>query len=197
MAQEKPVWFITAASSGFGKQIAFNALKLGHTVIATARNVNRMQDLADAGAETMAFDVTSPLADMKLAAETVFKNHGRIDYLINAAGFILEGAAEEVSSQELYDSFNTNVFGIMSTLRAFLPLIRAQPLAPNGVRSTIVTFGSLGSWRGGPGFSVYAMTKACASSLAESLNEELKPFRIRATVVEPGYFRTSFLNLDR
>lgn len=124
----------------------------------------------------------------------MFEKHGRVDYLVIAAGFILEGAVEEVSREEVYDSFNTNVFGTVSTIAAFLPCMRAQPVAPDGVRSTIVTFGSLASWRGGAGFSIYAMTKACASSLAESLRDELAPFRIRATTVEPGYFRTSFLN---
>ncbi|KAK2601791.1 hypothetical protein QQS21_004675 [Conoideocrella luteorostrata] len=191
---QTPVWFIAAASSGFGHEIASNALKRGHKVIATARKIERIQDLADAGAHTMAFDVASPISTIEGIAKQVFDKHSRVDYLVNTAGFILEGSVEEVSREELYDSFNTNVFGVMNTLRAFLPYIRSQPAAANGVRATVVTFGSLGSWRGGASFSVYAMTKACVSSLAESLHEELAPFKIRATVVEPGYFRTAFLN---
>jgi NAD(P)-dependent dehydrogenase (short-subunit alcohol dehydrogenase family) len=170
------------------------ALQRGHTVVATARKLERVQDLADAGAHTMELDVTSPLSNLEAVAGQVFEKHGRVDYFVNAAGFILEGAAEEVTPQEVYDCFNTNVFGILSTIRAFLPHLRAQPLASTGVRATIVTFGSLGSWRGGASFSVYAMTKACVSSLAESLAVELAPFKIRSTAVEPGYFRTSFLN---
>lgn len=194
MSSSTPVWFITAASSGFGHEIAVEALKRGHTVVATARNPSRIQDLADAGAHTLAFDVTAPLADIESVAKDVFAKHGRVDYLINAAGFILDGAVEEVSPKELFDSFNTNVFGAIATIKAFLPRIRAQTLGTNGSRATIATFGSLGSWNGGAGFSVYAMTKACASSLAESLSEELAPFDIRATTIEPGYFRTGFLN---
>ncbi|CAM1504865.1 Fc.00g024560.m01.CDS01 [Cosmosporella sp. VM-42] len=194
MTSITPVWFITAASSGFGHEIALIALKRGHKVIATARNPSRIQDLADAGADTLAFDVTAPLSDIEAIAKNVFAKHGRVDYLINAAGFILEGAVEEVSPQEVYDSFNTNVFGTMNTIRAFLPGMRAQDVGANGTRGTVATFGSLGSWKGGPGFSVYAMTKACASSLAESLRTELAPFSIVATVIEPGYFRTNFLN---
>ena len=120
--------------------------------------------------------------------------HGRVDYLINAAGFILDGAAEEISQQELYNSFNTNVFGIFNTIKAFLPGMREQSVGENGRRGTIVTFGSIGSWRGGATYSVYSMVKACVSSLAESLRYELEPFNILASVVEPGYFRTSFLN---
>lgn len=194
MAGITPVWFITAASSGFGREIAFQALKHGHTVVATARNPSRIRDLADAGAHTIAFDVTAPLADIESLAKTIFSKYGRVDYLINAAGFILEGAIEELSPQEVYDSFNTNVFGTVNTIKAFLPAMRAQPLGPAGTRATIATFGSLASWGGGPGYGVYAMTKWCTSALAESLLPELAPFDIVATVIEPGYFRTSFLN---
>ncbi|KAM0438498.1 hypothetical protein ACHAPT_001247 [Fusarium lateritium] len=189
-----PVWFITAASSGFGHEIALLALTRGHTVVATARNPSRIQDLADAGAHTLAFDVTAPLSDIEAVAKDVFAKHGRVDYLINAAGFILDGAVEESSPQEVYDSFNTNVFGVFNTIKAFLPGMRAQDIGEDGTRGTIATFGSLGSWRGGASYSVYAMTKSCVSSLAESLREELAPFNIIATVIEPGYFRTSFLN---
>ncbi|KAK9434629.1 NAD(P)-binding domain protein [Metarhizium brunneum] len=118
----------------------------------------------------------SPPSTIESVAAKVFEKHGRVDYLVIAAGFILEGAVEEVSRQQVYDSFNTNV-----------PRRRT-------VYHYVVTFGSLASWRGGAGFSIYAMTKACASSLAESLRDELAPFQIRAATVEPGYFRTSFLN---
>ncbi|UKZ83285.1 hypothetical protein TrVFT333_011093 [Trichoderma virens FT-333] len=188
------VWFITAASSGFGKAIALSALRRGHAVIATARRTSSIQDLADAGAQTLAFDVTSPLSTIEDVAKQVFAEHGRVDYLINAAGFILEGSIEEASPEEVYDSFNTNVFGTMNTIRAFLPHMRAQPLADNGVRGVVATFGSLGSWHGVASAGVYAMTKWCCSALAESLAPELEPFKIKATVIEPGYFRTGFLN---
>ncbi|PTB38836.1 uncharacterized protein TrAFT101_006866 [Trichoderma asperellum] len=189
-----PVWFITAASSGFGHAIAVSALRRGHIVIATARNPSRIQDLAAAGAHTLAFDVTSPLSTIEGVARDVFAKHGRVDYLINTAGFMLEAAIEEATPEEVYESFNTNVFGVTKTIRAFLPHMRAQELADNGVRGVVATFGSLGSWRGGAGGGVYAMTKWACSALAESLAPELEPFKIKATVVEPGYFRTGFLN---
>jgi NAD(P)-dependent dehydrogenase (short-subunit alcohol dehydrogenase family) len=194
MAPPKPVWFITGASSGFGNQIALFALERGHTVVATARNASRIQALADAGADTISFDVTSPLADIEATAANVISKHGRVDYLINSAGYILDGAVEEVTPQEAQDTFNTNVFGTTNTIRSFLPHMRKQELGANGLRGTVVTFGSIGSWRGGATYAYYSMTKACMSSLAESLKDELEPFQIAATVVEPGYFRTSFLN---
>ncbi|KAL7923699.1 hypothetical protein ACQKWADRAFT_41182 [Trichoderma austrokoningii] len=189
-----PVWFITGTSSGFGHAIAISALRRGHTVIATARNPSRIQDLAAAGAHTLAFDVTSPLSTIEGIAKDVFAQHGRVDYLVNAAGFMLEAAVEEATPEEVYQSFNTNVFGAMNTIRAFLPYMRAQDIADNGVRGVVATFGSLGSWRGIAGGAVYAMTKWACSALAESLAPELAPFNIKATVVEPGYFRTGFLN---
>lgn len=191
----QPVWFITAASSGFGYQIALHALSLSHVVIATARDPSRISDLAAAGAHTMALDVTAPESELEAAAADVFARFGRVEYLINAAGYILEGAVEEVSSEELQRSFDTNVFGTVKTIGAFLNAgMRTQEKRlSDGKRATVVTFGSLGSWVGGASFSVYAMTKACVSSLAESLREELAPFDIVATAIEPGYFRTNFL----
>ncbi|KAH7122134.1 hypothetical protein B0J13DRAFT_567004 [Dactylonectria estremocensis] len=194
MTAPTPVWFITAASSGFGHDIALIALQRGHKVVATARDPARIRDLADAGADTRAFDVTAPLADIEALAAAVFAEHGRVDYLVNAAGYILTGAVEEATPEQTFQQFNTNVFGTINTIKAFLPGMRAQPLGADGARGTVVTFGSLGSWRGGAGFAAYAMTKACVSSLAESLRDELAPFKISATTVEPGYFRTGFLN---
>ncbi|KAK1247749.1 hypothetical protein MKX07_000637 [Trichoderma sp. CBMAI-0711] len=192
-----PVWFITAASSGFGHAIALSALRRGHTVVATARNPSRIADLAAAGAHTLLYDVTAPLPVARDLAEQVFAQHGRVDYLINAAGYILEGSIEEASPEEVLASFDTNVFGAMRTIQAFLPHMRAQEPVVGGeeeVRGVVATFGSLGSWRGSPSAGVYAMTKWACSALAETLALELEPFRIKATVIEPGYFRTGFLN---
>lgn len=192
----KPVWFIAGASSGFGLEMAKVALSRGHTVIATARSTSRLQPLADLGASTLEFDVTWPLSKIQEVARSVMDQHQRVDYLIHAAGYIIEGAVEEVSPEETAACFNTNVLGAMNTFKAFLPYLRKQPVV-DGKRATVVTFGSLASWSGGPSYSVYAMTKASMSSLAETLREELKPFDIVATAIEPGYFRTEFLNPSR
>ncbi|KAF7541563.1 hypothetical protein G7Z17_g11919 [Cylindrodendrum hubeiense] len=196
MVAPTPVWFIAAASSGFGRELSLIALKRGHKVIATARKPSRIQDLADAGADTMAFDVTWPLSEIEALANKVFTKYGRVDYLVNTAGYILAGAIEEATPEQMYNLFNTNVFGTTNTIKAFLPGMRAQTKGANGTRASVVTFGSVGSWRGGAGFPAYAMTKAAMSSLAEALRDELAPFDIVGTVVEPGYFRTNFLNPD-
>lgn len=92
-----PVWLITAASSGFGKQTALEALKNGHRVIATARSAAKLEDLKAKGAVTMDLDVVQPLDELKAIAKTAHEQFGRIDFLINAAGYILEGAVEEAT----------------------------------------------------------------------------------------------------
>ncbi len=92
-----PVWLITAASSGFGKQIAVEALNNGHKVIATARSAAKLEDLKAKGAVTMDLDVVQPLEELKAIVMSAHEKFGRIDFLINAAGYILEGAVEEAT----------------------------------------------------------------------------------------------------
>lgn len=90
-----PVWFITAASSGFGKEIALNALKKGHQVLATGRSLSKLTDLKEAGAETFVLDVTSDLESITKTVAQAHAQYGRIDILVNSAGYILEAAIEE------------------------------------------------------------------------------------------------------
>lgn len=97
MPSSPPVWFITAASSGFGKYIALEALSRGHRVIASARNTSRIAELKAAGAETLALDVTSPLSEIEAVAREASEKYGYINHLVNAAGYILVGAVEETS----------------------------------------------------------------------------------------------------
>jgi len=183
-----PVWFITAASSGFGKQIALEALKNGHRVIATARSAKKLEDLKSKGAVTMDLDVVQPLDELKAIVKSAHDQYGRIDFLINAAGYILEGAVEEATPKETYDAFNVNVFGVLNVTRAVLPYMRAQK---SGV---IAHFGSVGSWGGAPAGGIYCSTKWAISGVTEALYAELSPFGINACIIEPGYFRTGFLN---
>ncbi|KAF2277712.1 NAD(P)-binding protein [Westerdykella ornata] len=189
MSAQTPVWFIAAASSGFGKYIALEALKRGHRVIASARSTSRISDLADAGAVTLALDVTWPQEQIEKVAKEANDKYGYINHLVNAAGYILVGAVEETSPKEDYDHFNTNVFGTLNTCKAFLPYLRSTP----GHR-TISNFGSIGSWVGGAGYALYSGTKFAISGISEGLRAELAPLGIAVTVVEPGYFRTGFLN---
>ncbi|UPX21225.1 uncharacterized protein EKO05_0011419 [Ascochyta rabiei] len=184
-----PVWFITAASSGFGRYIALEALSRGHRVIASARSTTRIADLQEKGAVTMKLDVTSPQLDVEKVAKEANEQYGYINHLVNAAGYILVGAVEETSPKEDFDQFNTNVFGMLNVSKAFLPYLRAT----SGHR-TISNFGSIGSWRGGAGYGLYAGTKWACSGISESMRAELAPLGVAVTVIEPGYFRTGFLN---
>ncbi|KAF2172522.1 hypothetical protein M409DRAFT_35599 [Zasmidium cellare ATCC 36951] len=182
------VFFVGAASSGFGKGIALEALKQGHKVIATARNSSKISDLKDKGAVTFDLDVTHPLEELKPIVDKAQQVYGRIDILINPAGYILEGAIEEATHQETYDQFNVNVFGVINLTRAVLPHLRAQK------SGTIAHFGSLGSWRGSPAAGIYCATKWAITGFTESLREEVSPFNIHVISIEPGYFRSGFLN---
>lgn len=100
MASLKLVWFRTAASSGFGHELAHQALKRGHTVIATARNPSKINDLRDAGAHIMALDVTAPQSMIESVAHEVEKRFGKVDYLMPVAGYILDAAVEEATPEE-------------------------------------------------------------------------------------------------
>ncbi|KAJ5378347.1 short-chain dehydrogenase [Penicillium cataractarum] len=202
MDKQSPVWCITGASSGFGREIALSALLRGHRVIATARDTSKIPDIEQKGACVLALDVSDPFEKLSEFASTAIQVYHRVDYLINAAGYILEGAVEEATPEEVQRQFAVNVFGTTNVIRAFLPHLRAQSVLSEigeqvhmqGHRATIAVFGSLGSWVGGASYAFYAMTKSCMSLLAESLKEELAPFDIQATVIEPGYFRTGLLN---
>ncbi|KAF2821503.1 NAD(P)-binding protein [Ophiobolus disseminans] len=191
MTSQTPVWFITAASSGFGKYIALEALSRGHKVIASARSLSRISDLASKGADTVVLDVTSPLSEIQKVAQAANYKYGYVTHLVNAAGYILVGAVEELSPEEDQATFQTNVFGMINVIKAFLPHLRSSP----GHR-TISNFGSIASWGGGAGFALYAGTKWACSGISEALRAELAPFGIAVTVVEPGYFRTGFLRPD-
>ena len=190
-AKSTPVWLITAASSGFGKQIALEALARGHRVIATARDSSKLTLLKSKGAAVMDLDVTSPqhVLDAKLAEAAAV--HGRLNYVVAAAGYILVGAVEEASQREVADVYGTNVFGILSVARAAAPHLREA--AKQGGIAALVTFGSLGSYNSGPAVAHYCSTKAAVSILSEGLAAELKPFGVDVCCVEPGYTRTEFL----
>ncbi|KAF1961739.1 NAD(P)-binding protein [Byssothecium circinans] len=186
---QTPVWFITAASSGFGKYIALEALSRGHKVIASARSTARIADLKEKGAGTVALDVTWPIEKIEAVAKDVWEKHGALNHLVNAAGYALLGGIEETSPKEDFDQFNTNVFGMLNVCKAFLPYVRRT----KGHR-TVANFGSIGSWYGGPGLALYCGTKWACSGITEGLHAELAPLGISATIIEPGYFRTGFLN---
>ena len=132
-------------------------------------------------------DVTDELQAQK-AVEAAVARFGRIDVLLNNAGFGLLGAVEEASAQDVERLYRTNVFGLLAVTRAVLPQMRAQK------SGRILNISSIGGYRGAAGFGVYCSTKFAVEGLSEALHTELAPLGIKVTVVEPGYFRTDFLD---
>lgn len=185
--QASNVWFITGCSTGFGATLVKELLSRDQRVIATARNLSALDDLKAAGADVMQCDVTAGMDRLEAMAKQVHERYGRIDYLVNNAGFAMQGTFEEASPQEIQSQFDTNVFGTINVTKAFLPYLRAQR---SGV---IANVSSMGAWRGTPAFGVYETSKWAVSGLSESMRPELADFGIKVCCIEPGSFRSNFL----
>jgi NAD(P)-dependent dehydrogenase (short-subunit alcohol dehydrogenase family) len=188
-SQAKKVWFITGASRGFGLLIAKDALERGDFVAAAARKPETVtQALGEyANLLSVRLDVTNE-SEAGEAAALAVKKFGRIDVLINNAGYGLLGGVEESSAEEVNALFQINVFGLLNVTRAILPYMRRQR------SGHVINISSIGGYASSPGWGVYCATKFAVEALTESLAIELAPLGIHATVVEPGYFRTNFLD---
>lgn len=186
---DSPVWLITGASRGFGKAFAQAALDHGCCVAAGARKPEVV---------TAAFGQSDSLLPVKLdvtdqqqindAVSQVIKKFGRIDVLVNNAGYGIFGSLEETTDAETRAIFDTNVFGMMNVTRAVLPHMRAQE------SGRIVSIGSMASFACDPGGALYDATKFSVAAVSEVLALEMKPFGIESMVVEPGMFRTNFFD---
>jgi len=184
------VWFITGASRGFGIEITRQAVGRGDQVAATARNPEAITEaVPDAGDALLALplDVTSAGQAAAAVSATVAR-FGRIDALVNDAGRGLLGAVEEVSDAEARAVFDVNVFGLLTVTRAVLPVMRAQGAGK------IINISSSGGFIGRAGWGVYCSAKFAVEGLSESLGHELAPLGIQVTAIEPGGFRTNFLD---
>lgn len=182
-------WFITGASRGFGLRIAKLALEQGDNVVATARRAEAVIEALGERERLLALplDVTDE-AQARAAAAAAVEAFGGIDVLLNNAGFGLLGAVEEASAEDVEAVYRTNVFGLLNVTRAVLPAMRAQR------SGRILNISSIGGYRGAAGFGVYSSTKFAVEGLSEALHAELAPLGVHVTVVEPGYFRTDFLD---
>ncbi|WP_321843630.1 oxidoreductase [Paraburkholderia bannensis] len=185
----KRVWFITGASRGIGALIAEAALADGNAVVAAGRNARAIVErLGDSPALLpVALDVTDE-AQAKAAVQAAIDKFGRIDVLVNNAGFGLLGAIEESADKDVRRMYDTNVFGLLNVTRAVLPTLRAHR------SGHVINISSVGGYRAAAGFGAYSSTKFAVEGITEALHAELKPLGIHATVVEPGYFRTDFLD---
>lgn len=185
---ETTTWFVTGASSGFGMAFARYAIKQGYNVVATARTPAKLDALAAAAPERVLvqkLDVTAA-GDAEAAVEAAMARFGRIDVLINNAGYGIVGAVEETPESELRAQMETNFFGAVAVTKAVLPQMRAQR------SGAIVNISSLGGQLSFGGFSAYSASKFALEGMTEALAQEVAPFGIKALIVEPGAFRTGF-----
>lgn len=183
------VWFVTGASRGFGALIVRDALARGDRVVATARNPRQIIDALGEHPNLLAvkLDVTDE-AEAAAAVGQGVARFGRIDVLVNNAGFGVLGAVEETSLAEARRLFETNVFGVLAVSRAVLPQMRRQR------SGHVINISSLGGYGAYFGWGVYGSTKFAVEGITEAMSQELTPLGIRVTVIEPGFFRTDFLN---
>jgi NAD(P)-dependent dehydrogenase (short-subunit alcohol dehydrogenase family) len=188
-ANGRRVWFITGAATGLGRTLAEAVLSREECVAATARRPSRLADLVATYPRTVltaGLDVTKP-EQARIAVDAAASTFGRIDVVVNNAGFGLFGALEELPNEELRREFDTNVFGAITVLRAALPHLREQR------SGHIVQISSLeGISPEVAGETAYAATKFACEGIAEALDKEVSDLGIRVTIVEPGPVRTSF-----
>jgi len=183
------VWFITGASRGFGFEITKAALANGDKVIATVRK--EKEQLAAQFNNDDLFVIEMDVTDegqVKKAIDEALAHFGKIDVLVNNAGFGLLSAVEEGSDSEIRHMYETNVFGLLKVLRAVLPHFRKQR------SGHVINISSVGGLTGSAGWGLYNSTKFAVEGLTEALAKELSPLGIYVTAVEPGYFRTNFLD---
>ncbi len=184
------VWFITGASSGFGRALADAAVAHGDRVVATARDTSRLTDLTtDDVVYPVALDVTDP-GERDRAVEQALERFGRIDVLVNNAGRTQVGAVEETTEQELRSLFELHFFGPAALTRLLLPHMRAQG------GGAIVQMSSVGGQITAPGFGAYCATKFALEGFTQALHDEVAPFGIQTLIVEPGAFRTGLFRPD-
>ena len=184
MTDTTRTWFVTGATSGFGRTIVDVARARGDAVVATSRQINGLTDLeGDERVLVTRLDVTDA-AEREAAVAAALERFGRIDVLVNNAGRTQVGAVEETTEDELRALFDLHFFAPAALTRLVLPTMRAQG------SGAIVQMSSVGGQVTAPGFGAYCATKFALEGLTQTLQEEVEAFGIRTLIVEPGAFRT-------
>mmetsp|Transcript_10495 Transcript_10495/g.33555 ORF Transcript_10495/g.33555 Transcript_10495/m.33555 type:complete len:282 (-) Transcript_10495:269-1114(-) len=187
-----PVWLITGSTAGFGRAFVDYALSQGYKVVATARTPSKLAELVASKPEdvlAVELDVTKG-ATIGPAFEAAMAKFGRIDVVVNNAGYGIVGAVEETPEAELRAQLETNFFGAWFVTQAALPILRAQG------SGAIVQISSLGGNVSFAGFGAYSASKFALEGMTEALATEVAPFNIKAMIVEPGAYRTDFAKGD-
>ncbi|HEY4456964.1 MAG TPA: SDR family oxidoreductase [Pseudonocardiaceae bacterium] len=185
---ENKIWFITGAGRGLGKEFAIAALQRGDKVAATARNLDDVGDLVEKFGDDVLpvrLDVTDR-PSVFAAVEQATGHFGRLDVVVNNAGYGLFGAVEELSEQQLRDQLEVNLFGVLHVTQAVLPVLRGQG------SGHIVQISTIGGVAAFPSLGGYHASKWALEGLSESLAQEVAPFGITVTLVEPGGFATDW-----
>ena len=188
MNRTDPVWLITGCSTGFGRELAKLVLESGWRAVITARNPDQVTDIAKGHGEralVLPLDVTSH-AQVRHAVDEAVRQFGRIDVLVNNAGYGYLAAIEEGEDDAVRAMFETNVFGLIDMTNAVLPIMRGQG---NGLIVNVSSIGGLSSFAA---TGYYHGTKYAVEGISESLATELKPLGIGVLIVEPGPFRTNW-----
>ncbi|MFN3836388.1 MAG: oxidoreductase [Brevundimonas sp.] len=183
-------WLVTGAARGLGAGIARAALDAGDRVVVAGRNRDALVMAFGADSDTvlsLALDVTDAAA-IAAGVEAAVARFGRIDVLVNNAGYGHLGIFEEIAAQDARTQFDTNVFGLFDMTRAVLPVMRAQRAG------RVFNISSIGGLMGGESGSIYCASKFAVEGFTESVAAEVRPFGIHMTIVEPGFFRTDFLD---
>ncbi len=186
--QQQRVWVITGCSTGFGRALTEAVLDRGEIVVATARKPQQLEDLAQPHGDRiliLPLDVTQPL-EVQAAVNQTIETFGRIDVLVNNAGYGVFGAVEEVRDLDVRRQFETNVYGALDMTRAVLPHLRRQR------SGRILNISSSGGFVGFPGAGIYCASKFALEGWSEALAKEVAHLGIHITIVEPGAFRTAF-----
>jgi len=184
------VWFVTGAGSGIGAGVAKAALKAGDRVVATGRNLAKVRsaygNTAHGDLMFVELDVANP-AQAQAAVDAAMARFGRIDVLVNNAGYSILGKFEEMTNADLERQFATNFYGVAHLMRAVLPVMRQQRAGH------IFNVSSVAGVVGMKHCSAYGASKFAVEGLSLAVADEVAPFGIKVTIVEPGFFRTDFL----
>lgn len=188
--ENRKVWFVTGASKGLGLALVQKLLANGFAVAATSRSIDELKT-AVGSTEAQFLPLSVSLTDEQSVGKAIADTlaaFGRIDVVVNNAGYGLAGSLEELSDAESRGNFDVNVFGTLNVIRAVMPHLRAQG------SGHILNISSIAGITGAfPGFGIYCATKFAVNGLSESLAAEVADFGVKVTIVEPGYFRTDFL----
>lgn len=190
---EKKVWYVTGASKGLGLALIKKLIAEGHSVAATSRTLETLEEAVDSAPADQFLPLEVDLLDeasVEGSLLTTWEVFGRIDVIVNNAGYGIGGALEELSLDEIRDNFEVNLFAPMTVIKKVMPYLRAQR------SGHIINISSIAGFAGVFGWSVYAASKHALIGLSDVLAQDLRPLGIHVTAVAPGAFRTQFLTKE-